>query len=428
MMKDMKVVFAFELCNKLKEKAVRITTLIILVIILIGTFIPTIISMFDNKVSERNTEQEIIEENKTEEYNAINITGNNEYGYSIVNNVIDREELKAFYPFNVAKYYFDEKELRKAVESGEIEKGILITSITSYILIANDLSMYDRSTSIISAELSRYNRNIILLEEGIDPVKVDKAESVHIQANTEILGKNATTGFLFAYVGMFLVYFIIILYGNSVATSVAREKNDRTMELLITNTSSKNLIWGKVLASTVVSIGQLLLMILTAGFGIALNQNNYPEFLIRAIQEGMSLGAIFVFIIFALFGTLMYYFLYASVGALVSKVEEVNSSMTPIQFVFIAAFLLCSISLNMPDSLLMKVISIVPFTSPMAMFIRYTMTTVPLTDLIVAIILLLITLYFMAYLAIRIYRMGTLNYGNKIGFFKAVKSVFRNAQ
>jgi len=124
----------------------------------------------------------------------------------------------------------------------------------------------------------------------------------------------------------------------------------------------------------------------------------------------------------------MYYFLYASVGALVSKVEEVNSAMTPVQFVFIAAFLLSSMGLNMPGGTLMRVISIVPFTSPMAMFIRYSMTTVPIVDLIGALVLLLVTLYIMAYLATRIYRMGTLNYGNRIGFFKAVGMVFKNVR
>src|SRR5690606_4674903 len=111
-----------------------------------------------------------------------------------------------------------------------------------------------------------------------------------------------------------------------------REKNDRTMELLITNTSSTNLIWGKVLASTVLSILQLASMIVVALLGIKINEANYPEFVLEVIKDGMALDAVGVFLIFAFFGTLMYYFLFAAVGALVSKVEEVNSAMTPIQF------------------------------------------------------------------------------------------------
>jgi ABC-2 type transport system permease protein len=431
-MRDLGTVFGFELRNKLKAKTVRITTIIILAIILIATFIPTIISIFNRGLSNENVKENEnlknnIVENNTEEKGDI-VLINTEYGYVIENNAIDQETIKTLYPFSHSKAYSDEEALRNAVKQGNIKKGILIKSPTSYLLIANDLSMHDMSMSIISDVLLRYNRNNYLIKEGIDPSKVDEAEGIIIQGDTVILGKNAITGFVFAYIGMFIIYSIIILYGNSVATSVAREKNDRTMELLITSTSSNNLIWGKVLASTVVSTGQLVLMILVAVAGFLLNQNYYPDFIVRIIQEGISISSLLIFIIFALVGTLMYYFLYASVGALVSKVEEVNSAMTPIQFVFIGAFLLCSISLNIPDGLLMRVISIVPFTSPMAMFIRYSMTTVPLIDLICALILLIITLYLLSHIAIKIYRMGTLNYGNKMGFFKALRLVLKSAR
>jgi len=429
--RDLRTVFGFELGNKLKQKTVRIATVITLIIIFIATCIPTFISTFKNTpVDEKNTGHVQITEESAEPVQGTEntIIVDNKYGYTIVNNAIDEEVLKRYYPFNHSKSYPDENALREAVKNEEIKKGILITSETSYKLIANDLSMYDSSIGTITSQLSRYNRDAFLTREGIDPVKVDQAESIQVEADTEILGKNAMTGFIFAYVGMFLIYFMVILYGNSVATSVAREKNDRTMELLITNTSPNYLIWGKVLASTVVSTGQLILMILVAGAGIMLNRRNYPAELLDIISEGIGINSLIIFVVFALFGTFMYYFLYASVGALVSKVEEVNSAMAPIQFVFIAAFVLCSFSLNMPEGVLMRVISIVPFTSPMAMFIRYSMTTVPVTDLIVAVVLLIVALYFLAYLAIKIYRMGTLNYGNKISFLKAVRLVFRKAQ
>src|SRR5690606_27369644 len=93
----------------------------------------------------------------------------NEYGYVIENNAIDTESLKTVYPFNQSKSYSDEKALRDAIEKGEIKKGILLTSSTSFKLIANDLPMHDTSTYSISSELSRYNRDVLLIREGIDP-------------------------------------------------------------------------------------------------------------------------------------------------------------------------------------------------------------------------------------------------------------------
>jgi ABC-2 type transport system permease protein len=417
-MRDLKTVFRFEMQNKLNQKSIRVTTIIILAILFLVTCIPTFKEIFSAPGSE--AKGKIADEKAREGENI----GTVEYGYVVLKDSPDSDAVGDIYPFSHSKTFSDEESLRKAVKEGEIKKGIILYSPTSYKLITNDISMHDYSVVMISENLQKYNRNVILIRNGINPDEVDKAENIQIQVDTEILGKNAASGFAFAYAGMFAIYMMIILYGNSVATSVAREKNDRTMELLITNTTSNNLIWGKVLASTVVSIAQLLLMIVVLGVGIKVNQVNYPEFIINSVKEGITVDALIIFIIFALFGTLMYYFLYASVGALVSKVEEVNSAMTPIQFVFIGAFFLSSIGMNMPEGMLMRIASIVPFVSPMAMFIRYSLTTVPIVDIIAGITLLIATTAFMAYLAVRIYRMGTLNYGNRIGFIKAVNMVF----
>lgn len=415
-MRDFKTVFFFELNNKLKQKSVKVTTIIILAILFLVTFIPT----FTKMSSESDTtpgDVTIIEEP---------VEGDtNEYGYVVLNQSIEETKLKTIYPFNNAVVYNEEETLKEAIKNKEIEKGIVLSSPTSFKLIANDLSLYDMSEQEVSASLQLYNRNEFLAAEGIDPQKVDQSMNFQITSATETMGKSAFAGFFFAYVGMFAVYFIIILYGNSVSTSVAREKNDRTMELLITNTSSNNLIVGKVMAATVLSSLQLILMVIILVLGYSINSANYPAELVSIISNGITFDALVVFLVFAIFGTLLYYFLFAAVGALVSKVEEVNSAMTPIQFIFIGAFSLCAMGMNMPDSTMMKVISIVPFSSPMAMFVRYSLTTIPLVEVITSIILLIATTIFMAYIAIKIYRMGTLNYGNRVGFFKAVGMVFK---
>ncbi|NLZ81392.1 MAG: ABC transporter permease [Clostridiales bacterium] len=425
-MRDMFTVFRFELMNKLKQKSIMVTTILIVAFVFIVACVPTFLVLFSGagKATPESETPSTAQEAQIEQtqFEAIPYE-ESEFGYVLLDESIDNETLKTIYPFNQSELYLDENALRDAIENGDIEKGILISSHTSYKLIANDLSMYDQSTVLISEQLSMFNRDLTLLKDGIDPAKVNAAENIYIQSETETLGKNASSGYAFAYVGMFVIYMIVIIYGTSVATSVAREKNDRTMELLITNTTPVNLIFGKVLASTVVSIGQMIVTLLAAVIGIFVNRVNYPEFLLNLLKESMTLDTIVVYILFALFGCLMYYFLYAAVGALVSKVEEVNSAMTPVQFVFIIAFVLCSFGINFPNGVMMRIISIIPFTSPISMFVRYSLTTVAIWELTISIVILIATMYFMSYIAIKIYHMGTLNYGNKIGFFKAVKMV-----
>lgn len=222
-----------------------------------------------------------------------------------------------------------------------------------------------------------------------------------------------------------MIYMLILLYGSLSSTAVAREKNDRTMELLITSTSSTNLIWGKVLACVTLSTAQIVLFILAGVAGVALNAGNYPPFLLKMVRDGVSAESLVLFVVFALFGTLLYYFLYGAVGALVSKVEDVAGAVAPIQYVFIAAFILNSVGINMPGGTLMRVLSIVPFTSPMAMFIRYSMASVHPAEVALALALLILTAALMARIAVRVYRMGTLSFGNRIGFFQAVGTVLR---
>lgn len=418
-MRDVRIVFNFELRSKLKEKGVRISTIIILAVILLATFVPTFINMFDrNGAKEEGIGSEIVDTDYSESDDVI------PYGYVIKDNNFSEEELKSYNPFNIAKKYETEADIRKAVENEELEKAIIINNSTDFKLLANDIPMYDSSLQEITSSLTRINRDMILKEEGIDPLKVDKAESIVVTSEAETLGKSAAANYFFAYIGVFIIYFVIILYGNSVATSVAREKNDRTMELLITNTSSSSLIWGKVLASLIISLGQIILTIGVAWIGVAINQKNYPSMIMDIIKQSVSLDVIGIYLIFALFGFLLYYFLYASVGALVSKVEEVNSAMGPIQFIFVAVFMISMFGLSIPDSTLMKVASLFPFSSPLAMFIRYSMTTVGIGEIILGIIILVITVIAMSYLSIKIYRMGTLNYGNRIGFFKAIRKAF----
>ena len=81
------------------------------------------------------------------------------------------------------------------------------------------------------------------------------------------------------------------------------------------------------------------------------------------------------------------------------------------------------ISMNTPNSSLLIISSFIPFTSPMAMFVRYSMTLVPLIDVIISLILLIITSVLLAYLSIKIYRQATLNYGNKLSLIKVLKNI-----
>ena len=417
-MRDFLVVTTFELKNRLKQKATIISTIIVIAVILAVTFIPRFIDLGPTSTDTGSTVE-------TDNQQPVDIYEGPAFGF-LVDDGVDVTVLQQHPYFSNITYYESQADLNLAVENEVIEYGLVIHSLEEVQIVANDIGMFDRTPSVISEVLSIISRNHYLIEKNIDPAIVDEATyQAQVSVSVETLGKSQSNSFTFVYIGVFIIYFLIILYGQSVSTAVAREKNDRTMELLITNTSSSNLIWGKVVASTLVSGMQMILTILAAVIGYLINKSYYPAALVSIIQDGISWDLLTIFVVFAILGMLLYYFLYAAVGALVSKVEEVNSAMTPIQLLFIAGYMIVIFGLYIPESFLMKAASIFPFTSSITMFARYALVTVPAWEIALSLGLLVLTTLLMAYISVRIYRMGTLNYGNRIGFFKAIRMVFR---
>ncbi|MDD2625438.1 MAG: ABC transporter permease [Bacilli bacterium] len=403
-------VFLFEFKNKFKEKTIMISSIIILLLIFIATFIPSIIN------NNKKTEEEIIKEQIEEMENVGYIINDKDIESFLIN---DKSELK------LAKKYSNESVLINDIESKDIKIGFVIINETNYKIIrfGSEFAFSEVYDYGIKDNLTIYAKNKFYKEHNIDPMLVSNAEKIEISSTIQDIGKSAENNFFIAYIGTFIIYFIIILFGVSVSTTIAREKNDRTMELLITNTSSTSLIVGKVLASLIFSIGQIIAMLLIGYIGILLNKASYPPNFLNILVQNISPSLIIIFLLFSFFGCLMYFFVYASLGSLVSRVEDVNNAIGPIQLIFITSFMISMISMNTPNSSLLTISSFIPFTSPMAMFVRYSMTLVPLIDVIISLILLIITSVLLAYLSIKIYRQATLNYGNKLSLIKVLKNI-----
>ena len=108
--------------------------------------------------------------------------------------------------------------------------------------------------------------------------------------------------------------------------------------------------------------------------------------------------------------------MYGAVGSTVSKLEDINSAVMPVTLIFIAAFFITMMALanGTVDSLLMKICSYVPFTSPMAMFTRLAMSTVSFYEIAVSIIILIVSVIGVGVISAKIYRVGVLLYGTKM--------------
>ena len=405
-MHNISKVFMFELKSILSKKSMIITTAVISVILIIVTTIPTIISLFDDG------------ENVPIPTDKISLMGS---GIVILNDAVTAEELDLF--FVDVEIFDSESDVRKALNNEKISQAFIITSPTSLTTIVINRDLYSNASYPLQNALTQLQIQRNLIELELDPIKVSQAYNVNITINEEVIGKDASDSFLIAYVLMFAVYMLVIMYGAMVSTSVAREKDNRTMELLITSTKPDALIIGKVFANGLAGVMQFGFITIVGVLGIWINRANYPTEILSMVLGGLRWDSMMVFLIFTFFGYLLYLFIYASLGSLVSKMEDVSSSVAPITLLFIASYIVATLGLQMPEIMIVKIGSYVPFTAILAMPVRYFLTSVSWIELAISLALMTFTAWLFARISIDIYRLGSLNYGNKMSFVKALKLI-----
>lgn len=405
-MNQLKNVFTFEFMEMLKRKTVVISTVVIAVVGFALTFAPRLLGNDSSNESSYDND------------------------YSVYLNsgiVIDNDELKdvraLFSKIEGVVILENEEAIEKALEDKTIATGFLVKSLESYTFYSHDEDVYNSDRSAFESILSKYVVDTRLEEANINPLDVYAAMDVQFQVDEVITGKKAANGMFIAFAILFIMYMLILLYGQSVATSVAREKDSRTMELLITSTKPKVLILGKVFAVGLLGILQISIILLGFYLGYIINKGSYPEMIVTLIGGALNLKSALVYIVFSTSGYILYLFIYAALGSLVSKVEDVNSVVQPITYIFFIAYMIASFAMQMPASGFVKISSYIPFISMFTMPIRNMLTTVSTLEILISLIIMIGTTWVMALSSIYIYRFGSLNYGNKIKLKHVLKSL-----
>lgn len=416
-MKQFLIVLKFELNNYFKNKSFVITTVFLAVllagVIIVPTLIPGLLGD-DSSASEPGVSEEIvIEEDLDAEMERETL------GIYIKQDAdIDREVILASYPADWT-IYESEADIKQAVEEEEIQAGFVIESATDVTYVVNNLAMDDYLAESFSMTLEECYKQQYLLEKGLTVDEIIESESFYVNVEEEILGKNSVQNYGYTYVLVFVVYFLIIFYGQMIATSVTTEKSNRAIEILVTSVNSNSLICGKVLAGAIAGVLQAFL-ILGSGFGaynlVGEKWGGILDFLFE-----IPANVLIAYAVFALLSYVLYAFIFGMLGALVSKTEDISKSSSPVLMVYIASFMIAIFGMINSDSMMMKVASFIPFTSGNAMFIRVSMGSVAAWEVIASAGILIVSCLIAGVLAAKIFRFGTLHYGNPIKLKTALK-------
>ncbi len=317
--------------------------------------------------------------------------------------------------------------VKDKITSYEAECAFVFDSLTSYTYYVENLSMMDSNTMIVDELLQHIYTMNEMVQSGLSVDQAQMILSMPITHQIENLGKDQMQNFFYTYIMIFALYMVILLYGQMVATNVATEKSSRAMEVLITSAKPTAMMFGKVLASCLAGLTQLVCVFGSAFLFFAINKADWGDnFIINSIFN-MPLDLLIYMLIFFVLGFFIYAFMFGAVGSTASKLEDINTSVMPITLLFIIAFLIVMMSMTSGnvDTFLMKICSFIPFTSPMAMFTRIAMSTVPFIEILISIVILIASVIGVGVLSAKIYRVGVLLYGTTPKISSILKSILK---
>lgn len=333
----------------------------------------------------------------------------------------------AFTGYDVQITDDDIEAIKEKITSGDVECAFVMTGSAAYTYYVNNLSMYDTNTAIANEVLQKIYQMNAMIGSGMTVEQAGEIMGIQITGVVENLGKDQMQNFFYTYIMIFALYMVILLYGQMVATNVATEKSSRAMEVLITSAKPTSMMFGKVLASCLAGLIQLIAVFGSALVFYNMNESYWGENAIVDSIFNIPTELFVYMIVFFILGFLIYAFMYGAVGSTASKLEDINTSVMPITLLFVIAFLVVMMSMTSGDvdTTLMTVCSYIPFTSPMAMFTRICMSIVPLYEIMISIAILVGSTVGVGFIAAKIYRVGVLLYGTTPKIGAIIKAVWK---
>lgn len=405
--------------NKIMAKSFIISTVITVLLVLVVTNLESIISLFQGD----DAKEKIAVVDETNEL------------YPVFSKQLKAVDTDGDLDVKLSKQ--SEDEVTKQVKDESLDGMLIIKrdekgtiSGTYKVLTISDESTYQTlqqaltqtKTAVGTAELGVSQETISSLYA---PVTVGQKALKEGAKSEEELGQ--TVGLV--YIMLFVIYFSVIMYASMIAMEVATEKSSRVMEILISSMPPIQQMFAKLLGIGLVGITQLAIIIGAGSLSLKLNQKSETASSVGGFLNLTDVSATTVIyaVIFFLLGYFLYATLAAFLGSVVSRIEDVQQTITPMTLLVVAGFMIAMFGLNAPDAGFITVTSFIPFFTPMIMFLRVGMLDIPFWQAAVGIGITLLTIVILAVIGARIYKGGVLIYGNSSAF-KAIKQALRLAK
>ena len=401
-MKDILTVMKFTIKDMVRRKSFIISTLIILVLIVIGFNVPNIIKSIKG---ESTGDKLLIVDNDNIFEGNLELLKQADLGYEV----------------EIQNATFDE--IKEKIETEEISEAIMVekqeNNVKIRYIVESTTMMEEVPETLVNTINSLYT-NMQINKLGLTEEELESI-TPNFEFSLEQTEDEKASGNIFVMMLMSIVLFYAIYFcAYQVSSSITTEKTSKIMETLVTSTSPRTIVLGKTIGIGFAGLLQLVLIVGTALISAKVFLE--PELLDDVLDmSNITVYLGIITIIYFILGYFTYALLYALTGSTVSKPEDINSANQPVAFLAVIGFYLSYFTMMNPTSDLNVFASLFPISSPFCMPFRIMMGLSNGTDVAISIGILIVTILIIAKVAIKIYSNAILNYGTKMSLKDIIK-------
>lgn len=245
--------------------------------------------------------------------------------------------------------------------------------------------------------------------ESIDPA-ILQSLNTPVLSQVQPLYETEPNAILIVYGLIAIMFLAISTYGNNVATAIASEKSSRVMEVMITKVAPIPMMYGKILGIGLASLTQLFIFISSFFVWSNLGIFKVPEgSIVQTIMDTITWETASYIFVFFIIGYFIYATLFAIIGSMVSRPDDLSTATMPIVIVLMASLIVEMLFvMDYPDGKIAMISSYIPFTAPMSVLVRIVYHTISPVEIVVTLSVMLLFIALFAALAARIYPKGVL--------------------
>lgn len=404
--RDVWTVIKFTMRDLVGRKSFRISTIIILVLIVLGFNVPGLIQ----NLNGGNLDDTILVSDPKNLYQ---------------NTLPALENLNLGYNFKFENLSLDE--ISTKVNQDEITAGIFIDQADTaqneidVKFLVDNTALYNGFPPALVETLRNLYTSVQISKLGLSEKQLASLNPTFEfnleQTDDQEIGGNIFVMMILSCVLFFAIYFC----AYQVSSSITVEKTSKIMETLVTSTNPRTIVLGKTIGIGLVGLGQILLFAITAIISAYAFLD--PEILNNALDlSNFTFYLALIMIVYFILGYFVYALLYALTGSTVSKPEDIQSANTPVVLLTMFSFYLAYFTLMDPTSSLNTFAALFPFSSPFCMPLRVMMGIASGWEVLLSIVILVITCAIVARIAIKIYSSAILNYGTKMSLKDIIKT------